>query len=129
MTLFHNSLILPALAGLGLAALGGGFALANPGTATQVPFRCGVVAAPQGGMTRLEAVVETDAALSGTYTLAVDSASGGGRSRVNQGGPFALGAGEAATLGTVTIGTGAATTIVFDLDIDGTVWSCAPVSA
>jgi len=129
MTLSNKRLILPVLAGLGLASLGGGFAFANPDSLSATPFRCGVIATPQGGVTRLEAVVEADAALSGTYTLAVDSASGGNRSRVNQGGPFALGAGEAATLGTVTIGAGAASTIVFDLDIAGKTWTCAPATA
>lgn len=129
MTLLRKRLILPAFAGLGLAALGGGFALAGAEGLDEAPFRCGVRAMPQGGATRLEAVVESDTALAGAYTLAVESSAGGGRSRINQGGPFALGAGEAAILGTVTIGSTAATSIRFDVEIDGVVWTCAPVTA
>lgn len=118
----------PLMAGLGLVGLGTAIALAGAAP-SPLPFRCAVFASEQSGMTLLQAVVETDTALAGTYRLAVTSASASGRSQISQGGPFSIASAQQASLGSVTIAANAQADIVFEIETGGTIWSCSPLAA
>ncbi len=87
--------------GTALTALAlGCTAIAGQTDATyQGPLACTVDVTSRGGMLTLEGVVTTTEALSGTYHLRV--ARGG--TLMNQGGPFALRAGDTERLGRVTM--------------------------
>jgi hypothetical protein len=97
------------------AALGAAAASSNPALPPPVQpgadagaFRCEIEAKQVSGSTSLAAMVHAKAAVTGSYTFKVVSSSRGGNSNVNQGGPFAAAANGTVTLGTVSVGLGAA---------------------
>lgn len=107
-----------ALAGtLGIA----GAALAAGGD--DAPFTCEIRQSERFGMTALEAVVHADRALSGSYRFVVQ----GGGTNIRQGGDFAAGRGETATLGMVTVGKGARLDASLTVDAGGVSASCGSV--
>ena len=65
--------------------------------------RCEIRATQGGGMVKLDALVQTDKRISGNYAFRIEKSGGGGSSVVNQNGAFNAGAGETATLGSVTL--------------------------
>ncbi len=97
---------------------------ADPGT--HAPVRCVINAGTSGGMIALEGVVAADVAASGSYAFKVKNAGAGGSANISQGGDFAIGAGEQATLGQVMLGSNGA---VYDarltVTVDGETIECA----
>ena len=94
---------LPLLIGLGAA----GFAMgAGPASSTPEPLRCEIQVNSANGMVTLQGVVHADAPVNGQYQFKVVKAGGGGSSNVQQGGSFAAGPGNDATLGQVMLGGG-----------------------
>jgi hypothetical protein len=114
------------------AALGTAAASGNPATvpapaqpgADAGAFRCEIQAKPGGGSTSLAAVVHARAAVNGSYTFKVVSSSRGGNSNINQGGPFAAAANGTVTLGTVSVGPGAAYDATLTVIADGATATC-----
>lgn len=97
------SLIVPAMVGLGLT----GAALASVGSsASEGPLRCEIRTTTQGALVSLQGVVETDAAIGGTYRFTVESAGGSGSSAIRQGGAFLAAPGQPTMLGQVMLGAG-----------------------
>lgn len=87
---------------------------------------CQIGATPAGGgMVRLEALVNADKAVSGSYTFRVEKTGGGGSSTINQGGDFDAKAGQTATLSSVSLGgKGARYNATLDVTIGGKTVSC-----
>ncbi|OLP55627.1 hypothetical protein BJF92_08095 [Rhizobium rhizosphaerae] len=69
---------------------------------------CEIDATSDDGLVKLDALVHADSALSGSYSFRVEKSGGGGSSTINQGGQFDARAGETATLGSVSLGSGGA---------------------
>lgn len=113
------SLLAPALVGLGIT----GAALASAGT-SDGPLRCEIRSGVAGGMVSLEGVVETDAAISGSYRFMVESAAGSGSSSIRQGGGFSAAPGEAVTLGRVMLGANGIYDAVLTLEAGGRALQC-----
>jgi len=113
------SLLIPALAGLGIA----GAALASAGS-EEGPVRCEIRSSISGGMVSLEGVVESDASISGSYRFTVESAGGSGNSMIRQGGGFSAGPGEAVALGRVMLGANGIYDAVLALDAGGVSLEC-----
>ncbi len=114
------ALLVPALAGLGI----GGGALASAGQSDDGPVRCEITSSVSGGMVSLQGVVESDAAVSGTYRFQVESTAGSGSSTIRQGGAFSAGPGEPAMLGRVMLGANGIYDAVLALDADGASLKC-----
>ncbi len=112
---------LPILA-LGVAAtIGAGFAAAGNGQASG-PLSCEIVATPSGGMTAIEGVARSNAALTGNYRLRVS----GPGTNISQGGPFDAAAGRPATLGSVMLGgSGGSYDVRLEVEAGGTTVSCS----
>lgn len=72
--------------------------------ASETPLRCDIAVQKTGGMIALEGTVESAKSVSGVYRFAVESVSGGGNTRINQGGEFSVRPGETVTLGSVMLG-------------------------
>ncbi len=89
---------------LGLGAAGFATADGQPSASNDGPLRCEIVASAANGMTALEGVLHTDAAISGSYRFRVVSSGGGNSSNISQGGEFSASPNERATLGTVMLG-------------------------
>ena len=86
---------------------------AQSGGTAEAPIACTVDVTSRGGMLTIEGVVSASEAVSGTYHLRV--ARGG--ALMNQGGAFALRAGETRRLGRVTMN-GPASGLEADLTLD-----------
>ncbi len=111
--------LVPALLGLGLAAVavtGGQAGTTTPGG----PVQCGVTATTQNGMLMLEGAVHTDVAVNGSYQLRLQSSG----TNISQGGNFAIGANEIATLGKVMINAGSRYDLVFEVTANGKKLDC-----
>jgi hypothetical protein len=132
MSGIHKSaaLALPLLAaaiGVAAASAAGGagsVAPAIPPGSDAGSFRCEIQAKPMGGMTSLAAVVHANVAMSGSYSFKVASGSRGGSSNINQGGPFAAKGKELVTLGTVSVGPGAAYNATLTVTANGVTATC-----
>lgn len=114
---------IPALLGLGLAAFAvtGGQA----GTTTSGgPVQCGVTSTTQNGMLMLEGAVHTDVAVNGSYQFRLQSSGSGGNTNISQGGNFAIGANEIATLGKVMVNAGSRYDLVFEVTANGKKLDC-----
>lgn len=114
------ALLVPALAGLGIA----GAALASTGQSSDGPLRCEISSSVSGGMVSLQGVVESDAAVSGTYRFQVESVAGAGSSTIRQGGAFSAGPGAPAMLGRVMLGANGIYDAVLMLDTSGVSLEC-----
>ncbi len=68
------------------------------------PQICEIGVKSAGGTVRLDALVNADKAVAGSYTFRVEKTGGGGSSTINQGGDFDAKAGETATLSSVSLG-------------------------
>lgn len=91
-------------AALALAGMFGTSTQAISKTAPAGGLSCEVVERQTSYGVMLEATVSSQSPASGTYTFAVQG--NGGGMNINQGGPFAVSAGETALLGKVTLGSG-----------------------
>lgn len=97
---------LPAgLAALSLAACGMAGAASmtggSPAFAAAEPLACALVVREAGGMVAIEARLRAAVATAGDYALRLQS--GGGATSINQGGGFAVAAGEEIVLGAATL--------------------------
>jgi hypothetical protein len=111
----------PALVGLGIT----GAALASAAGQTEDgPVRCEIRSSIAGGMVSLQGVVESDAAVSGTYRFSVESDASSGSSTIRQGGGFFAGPGEPAMLGQVMLGANGIYDAVLTLDAGGASLEC-----
>ena len=122
--MFHKFALLaaPALAGLGMM---GCVASAGQASSNDEALRCEIQATSSGGMVALEAMVEADAATTGSYTFHVRSAGGGGSSNIRQGGAFAAGPDGTVTLGRVMLGGSASDyDVSLTLEADGRTIEC-----
>jgi hypothetical protein len=88
-------------------------------------FRCEIQAKPAAGALALAAVVHAETRLTGSYSFKVVGKSGGGSSNINQGGPFAASAKGDVTLGTVSLGGGAAYTATLTVTANGQTATCS----
>ena len=111
-----------ALAAIILAAAAGtGFAYSTQETANAA---CEVLASASGGGFAIEAVYHAEMAGAGTYRLSVQSAGGGNRTNINQGGGFSAWAGETVTLARVNVGGAAAYDVTLSIDAGGHPLEC-----
>jgi len=87
---------------LALAGMFGVSTAAQSKSAAAAGIFCEVVESQTAYGVMLEATVSAQSAAAGTYKFAVQG--NGGGMNINQGGPFAVAAGETALLGKVTLG-------------------------
>lgn len=120
MTDFNTMLfaMAPLVLGAGLYAAGADDIVTGPASG---PVRCEIVASNAGGMTRLDGVAHAADAATGTYRLRVT----GSGANINQGGDFEVRAGEAVTLGSVTIGGGGRYEASLEVTANGVNAACA----
>lgn len=116
----------------GFAALAGSIAMSHADNdpvltpASNGPVRCEVAFDERRGSTTIEARVTTDRAVRGTYSLAIRSASSGGRAMISQSGEFEARAGATEVLGSTTLSGARATfTADFELRVDGQRLTCS----
>ncbi|MGY6707958.1 MAG: curli-like amyloid fiber formation chaperone CsgH [Rhizobiaceae bacterium] len=112
-----------ALAGLFALYLGAGGVTASPVTLEEAP-RCEIRATTESGMVALQGVFRADAATTGSYGFHVVG-SGGGNSRINQGGGFSAKAGEEVALGTVMLGANSRYEVSLTVTAVGETLECA----
>ncbi len=65
---------------------------------------CEIAVATQGRSVNLQALVHAGTDMRGTYRFRIAKSGGGGSANINQGGNFAVAAGETRTLGQTTLG-------------------------
>jgi len=110
---------------LGLGAAGFATADGQPGASTE-PLRCEIVQSAAHGMTALEGVLHTDAAISGSYRFRVVSSGGGNSSNITQGGEFSAAPDAPAKLGVVMLGNaGGSYKATLEVIADGKTIACA----
>lgn len=86
---------------------------------------CAIGVTQQAGMVRLDALVNADKHLGGTYTFHVEKIGGGGSSTINQGGDFDAPAGQTTKLSSVSLGSnGGRYEATLDVTIGGQHFSC-----
>lgn len=115
----------------GLVALGAlaGAAAASGASGPGGGLACGIDTSTERGLMTIAGVVHSPTALSGQYSLALESRGSGGSSTISQGGAFALDPGTVGTLGTVTVNAGASVTIAFTITSNGRQLDCsAPIA-
>lgn len=89
------------------------------------PQICEIGVKSAGGTVRLDALVNADKAVAGSYTFRVEKSGGGGSSTINQGGDFDAKAGQTATLSSVSLAArGAVYKAALDVTIDGKTVRC-----
>lgn len=118
------SIVNQAFAGILALFMGASPASAQTFSA-EMPPRCEIRVMSQGGTMSLQGVYRADAAISGSYGFQVASHSGGGSSRINQGGAFDAKAGEEIALGTVTLGANARYDASLTVTAGGETLECA----
>ena len=98
---FTSAVPLAVLAGFSLFSIGSGHHAQAAGTSdgTRCEFKIG----KRSGMTTLEGVVASQAAISGSYRISVSSVGGGG-SDIDQSGAFSAKPGQTVSLGVVSMG-------------------------
>lgn len=124
MTTFSNIRTGLALAAVASAVLGCTAISAETDEAaaeTQGPIACVITADTSNGALVLQPVVQATEDISGTYQMRIQGPS----TRMNQGGPFSVDAGETLQLGATRLA-GAATNVEADLTltVDGTEYRC-----
>lgn len=100
MALTHGNIA--SLAAVGLLAL-----LApemDAGAAPAAGVTCEIRMVESGGGVTIKGIVHAAKATSGSYSLKIANAGGGGSSSINQGGDFSLDAGESTVVGETTLG-------------------------
>jgi hypothetical protein len=114
-----------SLSGLAILMLGLGLTASGYSSAASVPTTCEIKTASNGGMLAIQGVVHAGIALSGSYQMRVSGQGPGGSSDLNQGGQFNAGAGEAVTLGQVTVdNSGGTYTVTLSIDSTGGKVAC-----
>ncbi|WP_116652894.1 curli-like amyloid fiber formation chaperone CsgH [Pelagibacterium sediminicola] len=109
-----------ALAAGGIAVAFGGTALAQ----VDATSGCEVLANPGNGGFTLEAIYHAEVSTQGAYRFSVQSAGGGNRTSINQGGGFSARAGETLTLGRVNVGGASAYDVTLTIDAGGQPVEC-----
>ena len=128
MTKFSKSRTALGLAAISSAVLGCTAISAETADVTReahaqaaAPVACVITAEASGSMLTLQPVVQASEAVSGIYSLRVE----GPGTRVNQGGPFSLRAGETLPLGRMmTSGSASSLDAELTLTIDGREYRC-----
>lgn len=105
MTFIRKSRAPALFLGLSLAGFAAACSVASAtaDTAARQPLRCEVALDALPGATRIEGVLSTRTATSGSYTMAITSRSAGGTSTILQSGDFTARAGETVRLGETTL--------------------------
>lgn len=116
-----SALVLPVLLGIGITAFAATSGMAN---SPQHTIQCGVTTSTSRGMLTIEGQILSPKALSGSYSLGVQSRSNGGSSNLSQGGNFTATANQASTIGTVMINADARYTADFSITVDGKTQTC-----
>lgn len=89
------------------------------------PVQCQIIAQAQNGVITLQSIVHAQMPVNGSYVLMIASNSGGNRSRVQQGGNFAVDL-EHAVLGKTMIGNrGGVYDVSLKISVDGQFLECA----
>lgn len=104
----------------GIAAAIGGTALAHSDAASG----CEVLANPGNGGFTLAAIYHAEVSTQGAYRFSVQSAGGGNRTSINQGGGFSARAGETLTLGRINVGGASAYDVTLTIDAGGQPVEC-----
>jgi hypothetical protein len=117
----NSALALPLLLGIGMAAAAATSGMANSPAAT---VQCGVTTTTNHGMLTLAGTILSPRALSGSYTVAVQSKSNGGSSNLSQGGAFTVAANQSTTIGTMMLNADARYTVNFQITVDGKTQPC-----
>ncbi|MBB3659384.1 hypothetical protein FHX15_004648 [Rhizobium sp. BK650] len=115
---------LMAILALVLLPIGAVAAMTNANQSDEARF-CEIKATPGAGIVRLDALVQADKHVDGTYTFHVQKAGDGGSSTISQSGDFDATAGHAAVLSSVSLdakGTGYKATL--DVVIGDKRFSC-----
>ncbi len=102
---------------------------ASPATEVKdLPLSCAVELNDTGRMVEITARLATDEDITGTYAMTISKSGSGGSSRIRQGGPFELEAGDDVTLGkTMMSGNPDQFDIDFTLDWNGLQLRCPSV--
>lgn len=112
----------PALLATALIASGGAWAaFAHHSPVDPLSFACGVGITSQGGLLHVEALLQSDEDISGTYQLEAHRRG----ARLSQGGPFELPDGGSLSLSSFTLnGPAAGLETTLTLTIGNTVYAC-----
>ncbi len=87
---------------------------------------CQIAVAKQGRSVNLQALVHADTDMRGSYRFSASKSGGGGRAMINQGGNFAVAAGETRTLGQATLGGSSASyDATLTIDVGGQTYTCS----
>lgn len=90
------------------------------------PALCEVAVATAGRSVNLQARVNADTDLSGTYRFSIAKTGAGNRTMINQGGRFSVAAGETRTLGQTTLGGNAGSyDATLTLEVNGKTYTCS----
>ena len=94
--------------------------------ADDAPALCEVAVATDGRSVNLQARVNADTDLSGTYRFSIAKTGAGNRTMINQGGRFSVAAGETRTLGQTTLGGNAGSyDATLTLEVNGKTYTCS----
>ncbi|RDE09422.1 curli-like amyloid fiber formation chaperone CsgH [Pelagibacterium lacus] len=123
-----RSILFGGLVALGALALAGA-AAASGASGPGGGLVCGIDTSTERGLITISGVAHSPIALSGQYSLALESRGSGGSANISQGGAFALDPGAVGTLGEVTVNAGASVTIAFTITSQGRQVDCsAPIA-
>lgn len=90
------------------------------------PAICEVAVANVGRSVNLQARVNADTDLTGTYRFSIAKTGAGNRTMINQGGRFSVAAGETRTLGQTTLGGNAGSyDATLTLEVNGETYTCS----
>ncbi|MGJ3261860.1 MAG: curli-like amyloid fiber formation chaperone CsgH [Salinarimonas sp.] len=120
---------LAAAAAVALSALGPLAASLGASAADEAHagLTCEIRTSRSGGLLLLEPTVSSDTAMRGHYGFVVEGRGSGGRSDIEQGGAFAVSAGEPARLGSVALSPSAAFEARLEIEADGVRTTCRAV--
>lgn len=117
----------PLLA-LGVALSGAVLAIAGTAFASSSTLAdassCEILASANGGGLAIEATYHAQMTGQGSYQFSVQSAGGGSRTNINQGGGFVAQFGETLTLGRVNVGGASAYDVTLRIDTGGQPVEC-----
>lgn len=117
----RSSITVLAIALLALGAC----SIAGAETASDATAHCEIRAETSGGMFGIKGALISDAALSGTYQLAISGKGPSGSSSVSQGGTFSAEAGETALGNAMVSDNGATYSVTLEIDAGGKRLTCA----
>lgn len=118
---FSAALLIPVLAGCGIAAAGS----TNVQTAGgDGPVRCMIETERQGGSMTIAAIALARDSIDATYRLTVRGSGNGNVANISQGGEFTAAAGEGVDLGRVSLGSGGNFDVRLEIRTGGTTALC-----